>query len=387
MFKKSAQIRVLFAHQSTIPHYRIPLYEMLERLRPESWGFDVVFDLAELENPQFFHEPINIEEFGFPLLNVKTLTLQIRGKKISYQTFWRRAADYDLLIVGHSINNLAYPFCQVHQLVGNKFAYWGHGWDHAVNHNQMSLPKKIIENLKLLLARQADGFFAYTPGVKDYLVQEGLSPQRIFVVNNTIDINEQRRLLEHWLPQRRLIRQQLNLHAKKTLLFVGRFTQNKRIDFLLKALTILQSWEPDYHLLLVGSGGKAYSIDALPNVTYLGPIVESNQLAKIYVASDLFSFPGSVGLGPLQALCYDLPVVTIESNIQMPEFEYLNNNNSIILPLLTTPEIYARAIFELFDDQEKLRALRSGVWPSIKHRSIEQMALNFIRGIDSILAT
>lgn len=376
--------RILFAHQSTIPHYRIQFYNTLERLRPAHWCFAVVFDETELQTPRFFKEPVQARSFQFPTIDVKTISAKIAGKTVSYQTFWRKAADYDLIIVENAVNNLAYPLCQVHQFFGTKYAYWGHGRDHSLD--QISLPKKSTEKLKLLLAKKADGFFAYTPGVKDYLVQKGLSSQRVFVVNNTIDINEQRRIFEYWLPQRPSIRQQFNLQGKKTLLFVGRFTKNKRIDLLLEAFSILKNLDPNYHLLLVGSGGEPYNLEGLQDITYLGPIVDPDKLAKVYIAADLFSFPGSVGLGPLQALCYDLPVVTIDSNVQMPEIDYLNHNNSIVLPAATTPEAYAHSIFGLFGEQEKLRTFRSSIWPSIRHLTIEQMALNFINGINTILA-
>ncbi|MFN2208920.1 MAG: glycosyltransferase family 4 protein [Candidatus Promineifilaceae bacterium] len=376
--------KVLFAHQSTIPHYRIQFYNTLEQLRPQNWGFEVVFDKTEITKPQFFKEPVAFERFQFPILDVNTITTKVAGKRISYQTFWRRAANYDLLIVENAVNNLAYPLCQVHQLRGTKYAYWGHGWDHKVE--KTSLPKKVSENLKMQLAKQADGFFAYTPRVKKHLVDEGLSPSRVFVVNNTIDINEQRRLFEQWQPQRASIRRQFGLEDERTLLFVGRFTPNKRIDFLLEAFSILRKKDPAYHLLLVGSGGDIYNLDASPDITYLGPIVEPDQLARVYVAGDIFAFPGSVGLGPLQALCYDLPVVTIDSNVHMPEIEYLNQDNSIILPEGTTAEMYAQTISDLFDHAQKLRDLQDSIWPSIEHLTIEQMALNFIHGINTILA-
>ena len=378
--------RVLIAHQSTIPHYRIPFYQTLERLRPENWCFDVVFDLGELKNPQFFSEPIDIEDFNFPLLTVDTHTFQFGGKKINYQTFWRDASSYDLLIVGNSINNLTYPFSQIYQLFGKKHAIWGHGWDHAADQGQLSLQKKLSKNLKLQLARRADGFFAYTPRVKQYLEDGGLPASRIFVLNNTIDITEQRRLFEQWQSQRASIRQQFGLEDERTLLFVGRFTPNKRIDFLLEAFSILRKQNPTYQLLLVGSGGDIYNFDSSPGITYLGPIVEPNQLARVYVAGDLFAFPGSVGLGPLQALCYDVPVVTIDSNVHMPEIEYLNEGNSIILPPGTTAEMYAQTIRDLFDHAQKLHDLQDSIWPSIEHLTIEQMALNFIHGINTILA-
>ena len=48
--------KVLIAHQSTIPHYRVPFYNSLENQKPDNWQFDVVFDISELEKPRFFKE-------------------------------------------------------------------------------------------------------------------------------------------------------------------------------------------------------------------------------------------------------------------------------------------------------------------------------------------
>jgi hypothetical protein len=70
----------------------------------------------------------------------------------------------------------------------------------------------------------------------------------------------------------------------------------------------------------------------------------------------------------------------------MPEIEYLNQDNSIILPKGTTAEMYAQTISDLFDHAQKLRDLQDSIWPSIEHLTIEQMALNFIHGINTILA-
>ena len=374
---------VLIAHQSTIPHYRVPFYNALERLRPDSWRFDVVFDPTQLESPRFFQETLDVKQFKFPILEVRTFACKARGKTISYQTLWRKAARYDLVVVENALNNLAYPLCHLHQLRGSKIAYWGHGKDRSVE--KPSPYKLLSEELKMFLARRADGFFAYTAGVKSYLEQQGLSPRRMFVVNNTIDINEQRRAFRKWRSQRTGLRKELGLRGKKVLLFVGRFTQNKRLDFLLRSFAILCEMNTGFHLLLVGSRGEAYLPDDLDDVSYFGPIVEMERLAPLYVASDVFAFPGSVGLGPLQALCYDLPTITINSATHMPEIEYLSPANSIVLNDDVTPEEYARAIVDLFSDSDRLSSLQASIWPSIRHLTIEQMAQNFSEGVNSLL--
>jgi hypothetical protein len=52
-----------------------------------------------------------------------------------------------------------------------------------------------------------------------------------------------------------------------------------------------------------------------------------------------------------------------------------------------TPEDYAQAIKELFDTPDHLNSLRQNAWPSIEHLTIEQMAKNFIHGVNIILGS
>lgn len=376
---------VLFAHQSTIPHYRVPFFNALERQRPSHWTFDVVFDHEELHNPTFFKEPLDHKTFHFSTLDVRTRQLKLSGKRVSYQTFWRPARKYDLLILENALNNLAYPLNHLHQLHGVKIAYWGHGFDHSVS--RPTGWKSAAEIIKTNLTRRADGFFAYTKTVKNFLVKQGVVPQNIFVVNNTIDIIEQRNAFSQLSPQRQAIKEKLGVADKKVLLFVGRFTPNKRIGFLLEAFEQLVKQDPSYHLFLVGSGGEANVFDRFSNITYFGTIVSLDQLAPIYVASDCFTFPGSVGLGPLQALCYDLPVVTISSPTHMPEIEYLQKENAIILDEDATILDFAQTINNLFEQSGKLAHLHQSIWPSIQHLTVEAMANRFIEGINTLLAS
>jgi glycosyltransferase involved in cell wall biosynthesis len=374
--------KVLIAHQSSVPHYRVPFYNSLERLKPKWWRFDVAFDRSEIETKRFFAEQLKLEDFNFSILDVNTLALKLSDKTISYQTFWAKAGSYDLVIVENAVNNLAYCLSQLHQLHGVRFAYWGHGKDRTVDH--LNLPKLLSEKLKLSLVRKAHGFFAYTDGVKAFLAGRGVPVSRIFTLNNTIDINHQRQFFLKCLPDRESIKQQFGLTGKKNLLFVGRFTKNKRIDFLLEAFSLLRQQDDSFHLLLVGSGGEVH-IPKSKYITYFGSIVDLDKLAPIYVASDVFTFPGSVGLGPLQALCYDLPIVTIESDTHLPEIEYLLPENSIILPRQATPKDYADTLIEIFGDETHLAQLKAGIWPSIRHLTIDNMAQNFINGVNCLL--
>lgn len=376
--------KVLIAHQSTIPHYRVPFYNALEQYKSDDWCFDVVFDPSELDNKIFFREELNPNSFKFSILPVNTIPLKIAGTKICYQTFWKKAAEYDLVVIEQALNNLTYPLCHLHQLKGIKLMYWGHGKHQKIQ--KPSLFRSLSEQAKLFLTNQANGFFAYTPGVKSFLIEKGFPANQIFVLNNTVDINIQRQAFEKLKTQRTEIRRSLNLTDQKVLLFVGRFGNTKRVDFLLKAFSIMQQKDNSFHLLMVGTGGENYLQDKPENVSYFGSIIDLDKIASIYVAADVFSFPGSVGLGPLQALCYNLPVVTIDSHVQSPEIEYLSPQNSLILSSDTTPEEYAKSIIELFAEPQKLACLQNSTWSTIKDLTIEQMAKNFAMGVKNILS-
>jgi glycosyltransferase involved in cell wall biosynthesis len=373
--------RVLIAHQSTIPHYRVPFYNMLELLKPDLWNFGVVFDPLELTSPRFMFGNLDISDFLFPVVATNTRFFKVLGNRICYQSFWQDARNYDLVILENAVNNLTYPLCQLHHRKGVKIAYWGHGKDREVGSPRGI--KFLLEKIKLELVRRSDGFFAYTPGVKTFLESQGVEAGKIFIVNNTIDILEQRKAQQKWFSKREQIKSDLGISNKKVLLFVGRFTPNKRLDFLLESFLLLRNHDPSFHLLLVGEGDLGFFKNE--GVSVFGTIVDIERLAPIYVASDLFTFPGAIGLGALQAMCYDLPVLTIQSNAHKPEIEYLSPRNSIILNSSTTPEIYAKAIREIFYTPQRLYTLSSNIWPSIQHLTIEQMARNFILGVHEIL--
>jgi glycosyltransferase involved in cell wall biosynthesis len=239
------------------------------------------------------------------------------------------------------------------------------------------------------LAKRAAGYFAYTLGVKEFLVEKGMSPDKIFVINNTIDIQCERQAFDEFSSSRQEIRRKLGLIGSRVLLFIGRFTPGKRLDFLLNSFQRLNSLDDSYRLLLVGSGELSSKItegvEQMEAVVPLGKLINRRELAPVYVASDLFVFPGDVGLGPLQALCYNLPVITIASPTHKPEFEYLNAENAVILPRTTTVEEYADAIHTIFTERERLERFSGTTWPSIAHLTIENMASKFLEGIDRIL--
>lgn len=95
----------------------------------------------------------------------------------------------------------------------------------------------------------------------------------------------------------------------RLLVYAGRFTADKKLDVLLRAMDILG---PGYHLLMVGAGEAA--LDAPPRARLSRMPFQRDQraLARILASCDLLVHPGdceTFGLIVLEAMGCGLPVV------------------------------------------------------------------------------
>ena len=373
-------MQVLIVH-STIAFYRLPFFNALERLRPKEWEFRVTFDPTEFTNPRFMHKPLDPSDFAFQTADVKHCRLP---GGFAYQTAFRHAGGADLVIANHAVRDLAHMACMLHRLHGVKYLFWGHGRDRS--YAEYRGAKRLAESVKIRAARLANGYLAYTEGVRNELIARGLRPDRVFALQNTVDIESHRRAYEAVADGREALREEYGIGRDGALLWIGRFTENKRVGFLLDAFSTLRRRLPNARLLMVGPGGEKYGLEDRPGVKWFGPLQRAEDMAPIYAATDVFAFPGSAGLGPMTAVCYDLPVVFIDSPVHMPEVEYLTPQNSVMLEVSATPDDYALVLGDLLEDRERLGALRDGAWASIKHLTIDNMAKNFIAGVNTVLA-
>lgn len=383
----SPVFRVLIAHQSTIPHFRVPFYELLERKRPPRWSFDVVYDTAESKTPRLFLEPVDHTCFGFPILDARTTILAAKGHRLIWQHFFWAARTYDVVITDTHMTDITYPLSCVYQLSGRKHVFWGH--IRNMNMQEMGRIRKAGQSFKLWLIKRGNLFFAYTQRTGQEAAELGVPENRIVVLNNTIDIAAERAAYASLVAQRDSLRQQFHVSNKRVLLYVGRLYKGKRIEFLLKAFAQLYASDQTYHLIIIGGGEdeelvKEYQKSIGPDaISAFGPISGRERLAPIFVASDLYVLPGAVGLAPLQALSYDLPVIAFDVKTHGPEFEYLNSDNAVILPEATTPEEFAVSlpgIFEAFSTEDR----RAQLFASIEHLTLEGMVDRFIEGVNRL---
>ncbi len=295
---------------------------------------------------------------------------------------------YDLVIVGDHLGHLASLLTHVRRALGGpRIAVWGKGRD--PNRLPRWSQERARERIKSALSIRADGYLAYSEGVRASLIARGYPEDRVYTVANTIDLAEHRRRHQDWSEQRERLRTKRGLAGQSVLLFAGRLTRTRRWDYLVEAVSELVVRGSNAHLVVVGAGDRGYVDQARAvlgeeRVTYQGEI-DDDELASWMVLSDLFVFPGPVGFGALQALCYGLTPAVVDHGDQNPEFGYLDESNALVCRRGASPAEYAGAIDELLKDPGRRQRLRRDAWPSIRHLRIESTAAAFVGAVEDLL--
>jgi glycosyltransferase involved in cell wall biosynthesis len=357
--------------------------------RPTGWEFEVVYDASSGGKSGFFEQRLETDSVGFPTLPSRTRVINMLGRKLYWQNFFSRARHYDVLVTDTYVKHLTYVAAFAYRLAGQTRVFWGIPGD-AQSVNPQGA-KRLAEWFKKKLIFQADHFFAYTHGSRQALISLGYPAERVTVVPNTIDIEAERGQFLKFQSERDAIREQYGLAGDaRVILYVGRLLRLKRIDFLLKCFEALQAQDPRYVLWIAGKGEEEQLVRDTATrlgeraMRYLGTLPDPDDVARVHVASDVYFLPGYVGLAPLQAFCYNLPVVWLQAQSHSPEVEYLNDRNGFMLPAGTlpkeVPELWERGLAN-FETVEG----RSRIFETIRHLTIENMADGFIRGMNRVL--
>ncbi len=155
---------------------------------------------------------------------------------------------------------------------------------------------------------------------EQYLLHYGADNRTLSRLPNVPDICGIRDKTRELRVQRTILRAELGLSAKFTILFVGRLIPTKGADRVIKAVARLQG-RLDADVVVVGDGPERGSLERLAVETGLGNrvhfpgFVEPTDTLKWYAAADLFVLPSveTWGVVALEALASGLPVVLADS--------------------------------------------------------------------------
>jgi glycosyltransferase involved in cell wall biosynthesis len=265
-----------------------------------------------------------------------------------------------------------------------KIAFWGHG----VNF-QSNKPSGIRERWKTIFANKVDWWFAYTEITKNIMVQRGFPAGKITCLNNTIDTKSLQRSYEAISSSDvESVMSELGVTASKNVcVFCGSLYKEKKINFMLDACSIIQQEIPDFHLIIIGDGPDRDKVKSKEEKSswlhYVGPITDDERL-KYFRISRLMINPGLLGLHILDSFTTGVPLVSTTDALHSPEIAYLQNGVNGIL-VTGDEHTYARAVVELLQDNERYARIRKNGIRDAEKYSIENMATNFVEGINCAL--
>ena len=181
-------------------------------------------------------------------------------------------------------------------------------------------PVSVMVRLRNRLLRRAARFIAISAVIEREYLAQGVQPERIGRIPNSVDIERFRPVESN---VRAALREQLGIPGdRRVATFTGRLETTKGLPSLVRAWRVVAATHPDALLLLIGSGGlglqncedelrrQVRSDGLMRSVMFTGAVLNVHEYLQ---ASDLFVFPTereAFGISVIEAMACGLPIVT-----------------------------------------------------------------------------
>lgn len=211
----------------------------------------------------------------------------------------------------------------------------------------MWLHRLYIPTVGKWIFKTADAIISYTMTERDQIVDLGVSSDKIHVIHNGIDTNV-------FVPSN-------STSPKKQILWIGRFTPGKGVEYLLKGFATFSQEFPDYMLVMVGQGPlKDESIGmiremGLEDKVILRDFIPNEELPGLYQDSMLFLLPSleeGVPRTILEAMACGRPVVCTA----LPQLIDIVSGCGVLIPTKDARAV-ADALSELASDPARAHDL------------------------------
>jgi 1,2-diacylglycerol 3-alpha-glucosyltransferase len=177
----------------------------------------------------------------------------------------------------------------------------------------------------------------------------------VTVVPTPVDLSAYRDLD----PER--VRAALGLKDADLLLYVGRLSKEKSLDFLLRAFARIVLKRPQARLLLVGKGPHEHGLRHMVRELHLGERViftgsiPHSEVPHYVAAADLFVFSSVMetqGLVLIEAMAAGTPVVAVEAPASV---DVLVEGGGMLVP--PREDAFADGVLGLLADESRRRAM------------------------------
>lgn len=293
------------------PKYREPIYQLMDRELDVDWFF-----CGNAER--------NLKLFDYSLL--KRCDLSMREEKVIGPITEYKGMDklhlerYDAIIVPGAVRSFpVWKIVMKYRSPHTKVYAWTHGWYGRENRWQKAL--------KRFFFHRFDGILLYGNYARELMIREGFAPEKLILIYNSLDYDKQVSLRKS-LQQGDIYRSHFG-NDYHTLIFLGRLTEEKRLDLLINAVAALDKKGEHYNIVLVGDGQERDKLEALAKQSglegrtwFYGACYDERTNAELLYNADLCVSPGNIGLTAVHTLTFGCPAITHgDFKWQGPEFE------------------------------------------------------------------
>lgn len=296
----------------TAPRYRESIYQKIDESYDCDWFFGKI--------------NAGVKEMDYTILrNVKRYNIIGNLNRVYWQCGILSllfSNKYDTYFVGsetRAISKWLFFFLACLLFPDKKIYVWTHGW-YGKESRWQAIIKKWIYN-------HVTGAFLYGNYAKNQMIKAGIKENKLYVIHNSLHYDQQIRLRKSIKPSNIYVEHFKS--NKPIIIFIGRLTAIKKLDFLIYALKKLKDKGEYYNLVFIGNGseyGKLKSMVDNVNITdqvwFYGACYDEKTNAELIVNADLCVAPGNVGLTAMHSMVFGCPVISHNDfKWQMPEFE------------------------------------------------------------------
>ena len=252
------------------------------------------------------------------------------AKKILWQKGLVKLAlskEFDVIIYLGSVYYVStWVSCFIARMAGRKTLMWSHGF--------LRMENGLKGWVRSHFYKLSDGMLLYHNRAKEIFIEKGFDPNKLDVLYNSLNVEEQKNVRCTITEQDRKIAKAklFNNPDSPTLLWIGRLTATRKLGMVLEAVEKLSLTGNDFNVLIIGDGPEKNNLQMLvaekqlnDRVVFYGACHDENELGPLISMSDLCVAPGEVGLTCMHSLVYGTPVMTHDNpDCQGPEYEAIN---------------------------------------------------------------
>lgn len=220
------------------------------------------------------------------------------------------------------------------------------------DHSQILTKKKYFKIIRYILKNSVSFTITVSNDLKDYFINKvGIEHHKIETIPNGIDTDKFKRST---MSQK--IKNELNLRNKDYIIgSVGRLTEQKGYEYLLKAIHIVLKDKENIRLIIAGDGELKSNLEKLANelkirdkVVFAGNRQDIPDLLKIFDVFVLSSLWEGQPMSIIEAMAAEKPIIV--TNVGGNK-EILGHGEYGVLVEPRNSEALAHAIRKLFEDK------------------------------------